>query len=141
MTGANLEAADRVATIIRELDRYHGAFVAAERRRSEPSCSGASAGGATAYGGTVLCSAELAARDGGEIGWTAAPRPHPEEPAKRASRRTLEEASSCPLEPPSRRDACGAAPQDEARPLSPPINCSKNFEPTTTAKKPTANWA
>ncbi len=114
MTGANLEAADRVATIIRELDRYHGAFVAAERRRSEPSCSGASAGGATAYGGTVLCSAELAARDGGEIGWTAAPRPHPEEPAKRASRRTLEEAPSCPLEPPSRRDACGAAPQDEA---------------------------
>ncbi len=114
MTGANLEAVDRVATIIRELDRYHGAFVAAKRRRSEPACSGAPAGGATAYGGTLFCSVKLAARDGGEIGWTAAPRPHPEEPAKRASQRTLQEASSFPLERPSRRAACGAAPQDEA---------------------------
>ena len=67
-----------------------------------------------AYGGTLFRSVEIAARDGGEIGWTAAPRPHLEEPAKRASRRTLQEASSCPLERPSRRDACGAAPRDEA---------------------------
>jgi hypothetical protein len=35
--------------------------------------------------------------------------PRPEEPAKRASRRTFQRA----LERPSRRDACGAAPQDE----------------------------
>ena len=35
--------------------------------------------------------------------------PRPEEPAERASRRTFQRA----LERPSRRDACGAAPQDE----------------------------
>ena len=43
----------------------------------------------------------------------AATQPRPEEPAERAFRRTLEEAPLCPLEHPSRRIACGDAPQDE----------------------------
>ena len=39
--------------------------------------------------------------------------PRPEEPAKRASRRTLQTAPACTLERPSRRVACRDAPQDE----------------------------
>ena len=34
MSGGNLQAVDRVVKIVRELDRYHGLFVAAERRLS-----------------------------------------------------------------------------------------------------------
>ncbi len=63
MTGANLKAVDRVVRIVRELDRYHGAFVAAERRRPEPLCCEAPAGGTAAYGGALFCSAEFAAQD------------------------------------------------------------------------------
>ncbi len=34
MSGGNLQAVDRVVKIVRELDRYHGLFAAAERRLS-----------------------------------------------------------------------------------------------------------
>jgi len=37
MSGANLEAVDRVVTIVRELDRYHGFAVADEAMRPRPS--------------------------------------------------------------------------------------------------------
>ena len=38
MSGANLQAVDRVVTIVRELDRYHGFAVADEAMRSTPRC-------------------------------------------------------------------------------------------------------
>jgi hypothetical protein len=36
MSGANLQAVDRVVTIVRELDRYHGFAVADEAKRPRP---------------------------------------------------------------------------------------------------------
>ena len=59
MSGMNLKAVDRVVRIVRELDRYHG-FVAAERRRPEPSRVGAPAAGTAAFGAALICRAEPA---------------------------------------------------------------------------------
>ena len=63
MSGMNLKAVDRVVTIVRELDRYHG-FVAAGRRRPEPLRIEAADEAAAAFGVALFCGAELALQDG-----------------------------------------------------------------------------
>ncbi len=63
MSGTNLRAVDQVVKIVRELDRYHGLSAVAGRRRREPDRLAAPAEGTAAYGGALVCRAELALPD------------------------------------------------------------------------------
>ena len=90
MSPTNLKAVDQVVKIVRELDRYGGAF-AAEWRRSQPPRIDAPAEGAADFVGAWSCSAELALQN-----WDAAPPnlaagERPEIPAQR-----LEKVKSTP---------------------------------------------
>ncbi len=64
MSGANLNAVDRVVRIVRELDRYHG--FAAVVRRSEAERTEARVDAAATFGPALFCRAQLA--PGGEEG-------------------------------------------------------------------------
>ena len=63
MSGMNLRAVDRVAKIVRKLDRCHG-FVAAGRRRPEPRRIEAAVETTVGFGVALFCGAELALQDG-----------------------------------------------------------------------------
>ncbi len=124
MTGTNLKAVDQVVKIVRELDRYGGAF-AAEWRRPEASPRITVRGldtpveGAAAFGAAWVCGAELAPQ-AGELNLAADDRP--EYSAQRLE--NIESAPGNPLTPPKqgegwaegrgRMAAVGARPQDPA---------------------------
>src|SRR5271166_1604392 len=57
MTGANLKAVDRVVRIVRELDRYNGAFAALGRQRPDPERLEAPVEAVAAYGLALICQA------------------------------------------------------------------------------------
>ena len=60
MTPANLKAVDQVVKIVRELDRYGGAFVAAARRRPRAVAGlEAPAEGTMAFGAALVCRPEF----------------------------------------------------------------------------------
>ena len=59
MTGANLKAVDRVVRIVRELDRYHGAFAAVGLQRPDPARLAAPAAATAAYGAALICQAQF----------------------------------------------------------------------------------
>src|SRR5271157_2406860 len=67
MTGANLKAVDRVVRIVRELDRYHVTFAPAGRRLPGASDREAPAEGTAAYGAALICRAQFAPGDSGDI--------------------------------------------------------------------------
>src|SRR5208283_3209364 len=67
MTGANLKAVDRVVRIVRELDRYHVTFAPAGRRLPGASDREAPAEGTAAYGAALICWAQFAPGDSGDI--------------------------------------------------------------------------
>ena len=62
MAPTNLKAVDQVVKIVRELDRYGGAF-AAEWRRPEPSRTDAPAVGTMTFGAALVCRPEIALQD------------------------------------------------------------------------------
>ncbi len=127
MTGTNLKAVDQVVKIVRELDRYGGAF-AAEWRRPEASPRITVRGldtpveGAAAFGAAWVCGAELAPQ-AGELNLAADDRP--EYSAQRLE--NIESAPGNPLTPPKRGEgwgegrgrltAVGARPQNPAQRL------------------------
>jgi hypothetical protein len=63
MTGANLKAVDRVVRIVRDLDRYHGAFAAAGRRRTEATHPEVPVAGTMAFGAALVCRPEFAPQE------------------------------------------------------------------------------
>ena len=95
MSLTNLKAVDQVVKIVRELDRYGGAFAAEWAR---PETSRAEAGERSpAFGGALFCSAELGLQD-----YEAAPAglgcdARPENPAQRLEK--VESAPGSPLAP------------------------------------------
>ena len=68
MADRNLKAVDRVVRIVRELDRYHG-FLAVQQRRPEASRLAAPAEATAAFGGALVCRAELAPQTHEKIGF------------------------------------------------------------------------
>ena len=101
MTGANLKAVDQVVKIVRELDRYGGAF-AAEWRRPEASRLDTHVEGAAAFGAAWVCGAELAPQ-AGELNLAADDRP--ENSAQRLE--NIESAPGTPLAPLQRGERVG----------------------------------
>ncbi len=130
MTGTNLKAVDQVVKIVRELDRYGGAF-AAEWRRPEASPRITVRGldtpveGAAAFGAAWVCGAELAPQ-AGELNLAADDRP--ENSAQRLE--NIESAPGTPLAPLQRgegwppdlirRAGLGRFAAVEAHPAPPP---------------------